>query len=93
VAGRNKQRNCIQKEDASLPTITAESVLLMCTVDAEEGRDVAVVNTPNAFAQMRVQDEKDVAIVNLRGVLVDILVETAPDVCGPCILADKKGVK
>ena len=62
-------------------------------VDAEEGRDVAVVNTPNAFAQMRVQDEKDMAIIDLRGVLVDILVEMAPDVHGPCISVDKKGVK
>ena len=65
VTGENKQRDCIQKEDASLPTVTAESVLLTCTSDAEEGRDVAVINMPNAFAQMRVQDEKDMDIVSL----------------------------
>ena len=93
VAGGNKQRDCIQKEDASSPTVAAESVPLTCTVDAEEGRDVAIANMPNALAQTHVEDEKDMAIIDLRGVLVDILVETAPDVCGPCILADKKGVK
>ena len=65
VTSGNKQRNCIQKEDASLPTIATESMLLTCTVDAQEGRDVAVINMPNAFAQMRVQDEKDMAAINL----------------------------
>ena len=93
VAGGNKQRDYIQKEDASSPTVATESVLLTCTVDAEEGRDVAIVDMPNALMQTRVEDEKDMAIIDLRGVLVDILVEIAPDVCGPCVLVDKKGVK
>ena len=76
-----------------MPTVTAESVLLTCTVDAQEGRDVIVIDMPNALAQMHVQDEKDMAIVNLQGVQVDTLVEIAPEVCGPCILVDNKGVK
>jgi hypothetical protein len=43
VAGGNKQRNYISKEDASSPTVATESVLLTCIVDAAEGRDVAVI--------------------------------------------------
>jgi hypothetical protein len=36
VAGGNKQRYCISKEDASLPTVATESVLLSCIIDADE---------------------------------------------------------
>jgi hypothetical protein len=36
VARGNKQRNYISKEDASLPTITSEAVLLLCIINAKE---------------------------------------------------------
>jgi hypothetical protein len=74
VAGENKQQDCISKEDASLPTVAIESVLLSCIIDAEEGWDVAVVDIPNAFIQTRVENEKDMVFLNIRGIMVDILV-------------------
>jgi hypothetical protein len=49
VAGGNKQRDYISKEDASSPTITTEAVLLSCIIDAKEERDVTVIDIPNAF--------------------------------------------
>jgi hypothetical protein len=36
MAGGNKQRDYISKEDASSPTIATESVLLSCIIDAED---------------------------------------------------------
>jgi hypothetical protein len=51
VAGGNKQRDYISKEDASSPTVATEAVLLSCIIDAKEGRDVAVIDIPNAFIQ------------------------------------------
>jgi hypothetical protein len=54
VAGVNKQRDYISKEDSSSPTVATESVLLSYIIDAEEERDVAVVDIPNEFVQMRV---------------------------------------
>jgi hypothetical protein len=66
---------------------------LSCIIDAEEGRDVAVVYIPNAFVQTRVENEKDMAFINIRGVLVDILVEIAPDVYKSYVARDKKGMK
>ena len=74
VAGGNKQRDYISKEDASSPTVATEAVLLSCVIDAEEERDVAVIDIPNAFIQTRVEDEKDMAFIKIHGVLVDILV-------------------
>jgi hypothetical protein len=93
VAGGNKQRDYISKEDASSPTIATEAVLLLCIIDAEEGRDVAVIDIPNAFIQMRVEDEGDMAIIKICGVLVDILVKIAPDVYKSYVTTDKKGTK
>jgi hypothetical protein len=80
VTGGNKQRDCISKEDASSPTVATESVFLSCIIDAEEERDVAVVDIPNAFVQTRVDNENDMAFIKIRGIIVDILVEIAPDV-------------
>ncbi len=70
----------------SSPTVTAEAVMLTCVIDAQEDRDIAVVDIPNAFVQT-VVDEEDAehhVIVCIRGPLVDILVSIAPDVYGPC---------
>jgi hypothetical protein len=52
VAGGNKQRDYISMEDASSPTVATEAVLLSCIINAEEGRDVTVIDIPNAFIQM-----------------------------------------
>jgi hypothetical protein len=93
IAGGNKQRDCISKEDASSPTVTTEAVLLSCIIDAKEGRDVAVVDIPNAFVQTHVENEKDMAFIKICGVLVDILVEIAPDVYKSYVSRDKKGMK
>jgi hypothetical protein len=38
VAGGNNQRDYISKEDASLPTIATEVILLLFIIDAEEER-------------------------------------------------------
>ena len=93
VAGGNKQRDYIPKEDASSPTVATESVLLSCIIDAEERRDVAIIDIPNAFIQTRVNDEKDMAFIKIRGVLVDILVEIAPKIYKAYVTLDKKGTK
>jgi len=63
VAGGNKQRDYVAKEDASSPTCATESVLLTCAIDAKENRETAVVDIPNAFIQTVVEDEKDKVII------------------------------
>jgi hypothetical protein len=93
MAGGNKQRDYISKEDASSPTIATEAVLLSCIIDAKEGRDVTVIDIPNAFIQTRVEDKGDMAMIKIRGVLVDILVKIAPDIYKSYVTTDKKGTK
>jgi hypothetical protein len=74
VASGNTQRDYISKKDDISPTIAMESVMLSCIIDAEEERDVAVVDIPNIFLQTRVENEKDMAFIEILGILVDILV-------------------
>jgi hypothetical protein len=95
VIGGNKQQDYITKEDVSSPTVTAEAVMLTCVIVAQEDRDVAVVDIPNAFVQT-VVDEEDTehcVIVRIRGPLVDILVSIAPDIYGPYVTTNKSGQK
>ena len=70
VAGGNKQRGTINKEDATSPTAALESILLTATIDAKDGRDVAIINIPNAFVQTRIEDDNDIVIMRLRGKLL-----------------------
>ena len=67
VAGGNKQRNFISKEDASSPTVVTESVLVTCIVEAQEERYVAVVDIPNAFIQTKVESVNNMATIQVCG--------------------------
>jgi hypothetical protein len=71
-------RGYITKEDASSLTVSSEAVLLTCVVDANENRDVAIVDISNAFVQTIGEDERDKALICIRGPLVDILASIAP---------------
>ena len=93
VAGGNKQRDFVSKEEASSPTVSNDSTILSCTIDAKERRHVATIDVPNAFIQTRVVDDKRKVIVRIRGPLVDMLVEIAPEVYGPYVTTDKHGNK
>ena len=83
VAGGDKQRPYIQKEDATSPTAHLESVLLTATIDALEGRDVATVDVPNAFVQTKLERETDKVVMVLHGRLAKLMLEIAPDVYKP----------
>ena len=63
VAGGDKQHEYISKEDMSSPTVTTKSVLLMCIIDAEEERDVTVIDIPNTFIQTCMEDSGKSTIV------------------------------
>ena len=93
VAGGNKQRDYLTKEDASSPTVSTESVILTATIDAREMRDVAIIDIPNAFIQTVVKDEQDRVILRLRGVIVDMMLEIAPEVYTESVTIDKRGNK
>ena len=93
VAGGNKQRGYIDKEESSSPTVATESVIITAMVDAEEEREVAVIDVPNAFIQTVVEDQTKRVIIRIRGMLVDMLVKIAPEVYKDYVTIDKRGNK
>ena len=55
---------------------------------------MAAIDIPNAFIQTRIEEEEDMAIIKIRGVLVDMLVDIAPDVYKQYVTTDRnKGTK
>jgi len=50
----------MNKEDTSSPTVAVESLMLSCTIDAEEPRDVATADIPDAcwIIMQRISTEK-----------------------------------
>ena len=80
VAGGNKQRGHIDKTDATSTTTALESVLFTSTIYAKEGRDVAIIDIPNAFVTTRIEDKKDIFLVRLRGKLAELMIATAPEI-------------
>ena len=91
VAGGNKQRGHIHKTDATSPTAALESVLLTSTIGTKEGRDVAIIDIPNAFVTTRIEDKKDTVIVHLRGKLAELMVATDPEIYKKYVSVNRKG--
>jgi hypothetical protein len=95
VLGGNVQQDYISKDEASSPTAFTEAVIITAIIDAKEKRDVATVDVPNAFCQTVIPDEdaKHRIIVRLRGPLVEMLCEIAPEVYCAYVTTNKKGEK
>lgn len=93
VAGGNKQRSYTAKDEVSSPTVSTNALLLTCIIDANEGRDVMTIDIPNAFIQTKVQNPKHRALIKIKGILVDVLLEIAPDVYMDYVHTDKRGNK
>ena len=91
VAGGNKKRGTIDKEDAASSTAELESVLLTSTIDAAEERYVDMIDIPNAFIQTRIKNDEDKVVLRLRGKLADLLIKTAPEIYHKHISINRKG--
>ena len=57
-ANGRKQREGAYPQEAESPTVAlSESVLITATIDAYQGRDVAVVDIPGAYLSMDMDEE------------------------------------
>jgi hypothetical protein len=75
-ADGRKQRGYLTKQETSPPTVAIESVMLSCTIDAKERRDVATtVDIPGAFMQT---DMEDTVHMVLEGTMAELLVKLDP---------------
>jgi hypothetical protein len=77
-ANGSKQRQWMDKQDTASPTVSTNSVMITGTIEAEEGRDVATFDIPNAFIQTGVDEEDadgDRIVMKIRGAMIDMLLE------------------
>ena len=74
-ADGRKQRLSTKKEDASSPTVAIESVMISCTIDAKEHRDVATCDIPGAFLQA---DMDEIVHVRLEGTMAELMARMDP---------------
>jgi hypothetical protein len=56
-------------------------------------KNMLLSHIPNTFIQMQVDDEEDMAIIKICAILVDILVQIAPNIYKSYVMTDKKGMK
>ena len=76
-------RDWLSRDEVASPTVTTEGLFLTCVIDAKEERDVMSCDIPNAFIQAEmpvVKKGDERVIMKITGVLVDILVQLAPNV-------------
>jgi hypothetical protein len=67
--------NSFLKEGTSLPTVSVESLLLSCVINALQGRDVGTYDIPDAF--MQADSEEELRIL-FKGELVYLLLQPKP---------------
>ena len=68
-------------------------MLIICIIDVEEERVVAVIDITNDFIQIKIDNKKDMEIIKIHGILVEMILYIAPDIYGPYVTTDRKGIK
>ena len=88
-ADGRKQRGYILKEEVSSPTVSYDSLMLSCAIDAHERRNVVTADIPGAFLQSKLADDEEIFIV-LRGKLATLFCKTNPAKYDPHLKYDRK---
>ncbi len=87
-ADGSKQHDHIAKEEATVPTVTLESIFIRGTIFAHKERDVATCDIPGAFLQA---DNPDYVLMRLDGILAELMVTVAPNIYRKYISTNAKG--
>jgi len=74
-ADGRSQREYMTKAETSSPTMSLEAMMMSCTIDAREGRHVAVTDIPGAFLHADMED--DVHML-LEGTIAELVVKLDP---------------
>ena len=84
-------RDWHSKDESASPTASLEAIFLTAVIDAKEKRDVMSCDIPNAFIQASmpaIKDGEDRVIMKMTGVLLELLVEMAPEIYGPYVVME-----
>ena len=87
-ADGSTQRNHVEKEEATAPTVMSDSIFIQSTIFAHEQRDVATCDIPGAFLHA---DNPDYVIMRLDGILAEQMAKVAPTIYRKYITTNKNG--
>ena len=87
VADGRKQREYIEKEDASSPTVAVPAVFANCLISGIEGRHVATIDVPGAFLQVPMGEEE--VYIRFEGEMVNSLLEIDKNRYEGCVCRHK----
>ena len=75
-------RKWLMQDETASPKVSLEVTFLTAMIDAKEKCDIMTNDVPNAFIQALIPEEersRERIIMKITGVLVDLLVEAAPE--------------
>ena len=70
------------------PTVSTDGVILNSTIEAHKGRDVVVIDLPNAFLNA---DNNEQTLMLLKGKLAELMVQIDPKMYRKHIITSSKG--
>jgi hypothetical protein len=82
------QRAYITKEDVVSPTVSTKSVFITLAIAASEKRHMRCYDVPSAFVNMDIDEN---VLMVLRGELVEMMVDIAPQIYCKYITLDRRG--
>ncbi|CAJ1953560.1 unnamed protein product, partial [Cylindrotheca closterium] len=95
VYGGDGTREWLSREDTASPTALQEAITTTCVIDAHEGRDIMMMDVPNAFIQTYMPEAKegeDRIYMKITGMMVQILIDMAPEYREYVVLENGKRV-
>lgn len=91
-ANGSTQREYMDREEATSPTVMTESIIITGVIEAKQRRDVMTADIPNAFVQTDIE-KKEIGqriIMKIRGPLVDMLIELSPETYAAYVVYEGK---
>ena len=82
------QREYMTKDEANLPTVSLEAMMLSCAIDTKEGRYVIVTNIPRAFPHADMEDHVHML---LKGTISELITKLEPSIYRKYIWYNQKG--
>jgi len=76
------------KEEVSSPTISLEAVMILCTIDAKEGRHIVVTDIPEEFLHA---DMEETVHMLLEGTTAELIMKLEPRMYRKYIWKNKEG--
>ena len=76
------------KSEWAYPIVSTDSAIITSAIEAHQGRDVAVIDLPNAFLN---SDNNEQTLILLKGKLAELMVQINPNIYQKYIITSSKG--